>query len=29
MNKAKLKSIIAKKAKGNSNVSAQLYQMYL
>ncbi len=28
MNKSKLKSIISKKAKGNSNVSAQLYQMY-
>lgn len=28
MNKDKLKSIISKKAKGNSNISAQLYQMY-
>ena len=28
MNKDKLKSIIAKKAKGNNNLSAQLYQMY-
>ncbi len=28
MNKDKLKSIISKKAKGNSNVLAQLYQMY-
>ncbi len=28
MDKDKLKSIISKKAKGNSNVSAQLYQMY-
>ncbi len=28
MNKDKLKNIISKKAKGNSNVSAQLYQMY-
>ena len=28
MNKDKLKSIISKKAKGNSNLSAQLYQMY-
>ena len=28
MNKDKLKNIIAKQAKGNSNVSAQLYQMY-
>ncbi len=28
MNKDKLKNIIAKQAKGNSNVSSQLYQMY-
>ncbi len=28
MDKDKLRSIISKKAKGNSNVSAQLYQMY-
>ncbi len=28
MNKDKLKNIISKKAKGNSDVSAQLYQMY-
>lgn len=28
MNKDKLKNIISKKAKGNSNISAQLYQMY-
>lgn len=28
MNKDKLKSIISKKAKGNNNQSAQLYQMY-
>lgn len=28
MNKDKLKSIISKKAKGNNNLSAQLYQMY-
>ncbi len=28
MNKDKLKNIISKKAKGNNNVSAQLYQMY-
>lgn len=28
MNKDKLKSIISKKSKGNSNMSAQLYQMY-
>ena len=28
MNKGKLKSIISKKAKGNNNLSAQLYQMY-
>ncbi len=28
MNKDKLKNIISKKAKGNYNVSAQLYQMY-
>ena len=28
MNKDKLKSIISKKANGNNNLSAQLYQMY-
>lgn len=28
MNKDKLKSMISKKAKGNNNLSAQLYQMY-
>ena len=28
MNKDKLKNIITKKSKGNSDVSAQLYQMY-
>lgn len=28
MNKDKLKGIISKKAKGNNNLAAQLYQMY-